>query len=339
MLIESIHFKNYKGLRDSVLKLNQLTLLIGPNGSGKSSALNVLKNLITNFSKEDVTAGTLIDETYPGYQIKVTWKSPSKVTAVITKTYFSSQSSGERHEWFHANENPLAKTEITIFHRLLEQVRIFSFNAASIAAPTPLRPEIFLQENGADLPGVLDNLRDSHPERFEALNEELGSWFPEFDRLLFETPERGKRGIKLRTRTGKHEIPAKNLSDGTLIGLAILTLAYLPQPPLLVGIEEPDRGLHPRLLRQVAAAIYRLAYPNEFGDKRDPVQVIVTTHSPYMVDLFREHPENIILANKLEGNVRFERLSDLPNIEEILQDSHLGDLWYSGILGGVPAES
>ena len=92
-----------------------------------------------------------------------------------------------------------------------------------------------------------------------------------------------------------------DVSQGTLLALAILTLAYLPDPPPVVGLEEPGRGIHPRLLREVRDAMYRLAYPESCGEDRDPVQVIATTHPPYMVDLFREHPEEIVIANKVEG--------------------------------------
>jgi len=84
--------------------------------------------------------------------------------------------------------------------------------------------------------------------------------------------------------------------------------------------------------------MYRLAYPESFNEKRDPVQVIATTHSPYMLDLFRDHPEEVVIAHKEEGNVIFERLSDREDLEEILQDTRLGDAWYTGILGGIPAE-
>ena len=133
---------------------------------------------------------------------------------------------------------------------------------------------------------VLDRLRDQNPERFEALNQELSRWLPEFDRVLFETPNTGQRAICLRTSSGGHSIKAIDLSQGTLIALAVLTLAYLPTPPPLVCFEEPDHGLHPRLLRDVRDAIYRLAYPESFKEKRDAVQVIATTHNPYFLDLF-----------------------------------------------------
>ena len=74
------------------------------------------------------------------------------------------------------------------------------------------------------------------------------------------------------------------------------------------------------------------------GEKREPVQVIATTHNPYFLDLFREHPEEIVIAQKHGRAARFERLADRPDLKELLSEGSLGDMWYSGILGGVPDE-
>ena len=41
-MIESVHFKNFKVLRDATLPLGRFTLIVGPNGSGKSTALQAL---------------------------------------------------------------------------------------------------------------------------------------------------------------------------------------------------------------------------------------------------------------------------------------------------------
>jgi predicted ATPase len=120
--------------------------------------------------------------------------------------------------------------------------------------------------------------------------------------------------------------------------MALLTLAHLPDPPPLIGLEEPDHGIHPRLLRDVKDAIYRLCYPEGCGEKRKPVQVIATTHSPYLLDLFRDHPGEIVIANKVGHEGSFVRLVDIPNYEELIEDAALGEIWYSGILGGVPSE-
>ena len=119
----------------------------------------------------------------------------------------------------------------------------------------------------------------------------------------------------------------------------LLTLAHLPEPPSIIGLEEPDRGIHPRLLRRLQDAIYRLSHPESCGDDREPVQVIATTHSPYFLDLFKDHPEEIVVANKDGLDVTFERVTDRPHFNEIIGDAPLGEAWYTGILGGVPHES
>jgi predicted ATPase len=219
----------------------------------------------------------------------------------------------------------------------LKGARVFSLDANAIATPIQLQPSMELDPNGANLAGVLDRLRDQNPERFEALNDQIGRWIPDFDRILFETPGTGYRALSLRTREGHHTIKAADLSHGTLIALALLTIAYLPEPPSIVCLEEPDHGLHPRLLRDVRDALYRLAYPEGSDEKREPVQVIATTHNPYFLDLFRDHPDEIVIAEKVGLEAKFSRLSDRADLEEILGDAPLSEVWYSGVLGGVPA--
>ena len=92
-----------------------------------------------------------------------------------------------------------------------------------------------------------------------------------------------------------------------VLALAILTLAYLPPP--LIGIEEPERGVHPRLLRNIQTALYRLSYPNSSAKSQFN---IATTHSPYFLDLYKDHPEEIVIAQKTDDGAQFERLSDQP---------------------------
>jgi len=65
----------------------------------------------------------------------------------------------------------------------------------------------------------------------------------------------------------------------------------------------------------------------------------VTTHSPYFLDVYRDHPEAIVVAQKTEDGAGFERLADREDLTDLLRDTHLGDAWYSGVLGGVPADS
>jgi predicted ATPase len=211
----------------------------------------------------------------------------------------------------------------------------YALDFSAIAAPLLVTPGVSLQWNGAGLAAVLDDLKDNHPERWDALLAEMCEWLPEYDYILFDKPQQGAKALALRTKKGKHRIPARDLSQGTLIALALLTLAYLPNPPSVVGLEEIDRGLHPRLLRHLQDALYRLSYPESAGETRSPIQVIATTHSPYLLDLYREHPEEVVLAHKEGLEVQMQRLADIEHYQEILGESPLSEVWYSGVLGGV----
>jgi len=337
-MLKSVEFKNFKCLRDSTLPLSPCTLIVGPNGSGKTTALQALdwSGTIRGRRIDDLrTRGVKADA---AIQVRLFWLHAPKVVHTTYGVEIGRGIYGPIHRGKSGGPIPPEEPDARTLTGLLTRMRVYALNARAIAAPYPLQPRAELGTDAGNLAVVLDRLRDEHPERFEAINEELGRWLPEFDHVLFETPRDGHRSLQLRTREGHHAIPAVDVSQGTLLALAILTLAYLPDPPPIVGLEEPDRGIHPRLLRDVRDAMYRLAYPSDFGEKRDPVQVIATTHSPYMLDLFRDHPQEIVIADKIGDNVRFQRLSDLPDIEEILQDSHLGDVWYTGILGGVPSD-
>ncbi len=330
VMIESIHFKNFRCLRDSTLPLSAFTLLVGPNGSGKSTALEGIKCAFGPLPLDSIRPAVIC----PGdaFSCGMRWA----VRQGQQTDCYSNMMRFQGDSWSHHEVDQVPPDKVQELH---DRIRIYSLHADAIARPVQLRPHTQLGPNGERLAGVLDRLRDEHPERFRQVNAVLGEWLPEYDHILFRTPAEGTRAFELRSAATGTPIRAEYLSHGTLCALALLTLAYLPDPPPIIGLEEPDRGIHPRLLREVRDALYRLTYPQDFGEDREPVQVIATTHSPYMLDLFGDHPEEVVIAQKVEDNVKFQRLSDLPNIEELLGDTPLGEAWYSGILGGVPAES
>jgi predicted ATPase len=327
-MIKSIHFKNFKALRDATLPLGPFTLIVGPNGSGKSTAMEALR-----FAKRPqnydfnhiVSAGRDLESSV---EVSILWTSKGRETTIVSgcdpKRAFGPAQQGEG-------------SSTDLIERELARFRIFSFDARALAMPVPTRRNPELAEDGSNLSAVLNALNGSEPERFEMLNNELRQWLPEFDRIVFDIPSDGFTEFLLRTRAGQHTYRASDLSHGTLSTLAYLTLAYLSSPPAIVCFEEPDRGIHPRLLREIRDAMYRLAFPSDYGEKRQPVQVIATTHSPYLLDLYKEHPEQIVIAHKDDAGAHFERLSEKEHIAELLEGAPLGDIWFSGILGGVPA--
>ena len=339
-MIESVHFENFKVLRNTTLPLSRLTLIVGPNGSGKSTAIQGLLLIANRQNAQFEGLWPVGEPARPDGRVGITAQFDEADESA--RLVWSLGRDGLRRDIVRSERSrtdPKGWGQIvgTLDERLA-RARAYMFQARLIHEPKPLEPKAELAENGRNLAVVLDRIRDEAPERFEALNAELGRWLPEFDRVLFETPQTGHRSFALRTRREQRAIKAGNLSDGTLLALAILCLAYINDPPPLVCFEEPDHGLHPRLMRDVRDAMYRLAYPEKCGESRPPVQVVATTHSPVLLDLFRDYPEEVVVASKSGTEATFQRLSDLPNFEEILADSSLGDAWYSGVLGGVPTE-
>jgi predicted ATPase len=331
-MIESIRFRNFKVLKDTTLPLGRFSLIVGPNGSGKSTVFQALRAAkdpdIVGFDQL-LSAGAPRDRSV---ELVVEWGPP--VNGAGSFVRWSSDRSGERTLRASSTSDEQGAVD-----REISRFRFYSLQPHAVRQPVRLVPAPEFDESGLGLAAILDHMHGRHPERFDALNEEWSRWLPEYDRILLETTDVGEKSVLLRTSEGRHAIPASALSDGTLLALAILTIAYVPEPPSLACFEEPDHGIHPRLLRHVQDALYRLSYPEGFGEEREPVQVIATTHSPYFLDLFKDHPEEVVIASKTGLEARFDRLSDLPNVGEILEGVSLGDVWYTGILGGVPVEA
>ncbi len=330
-MIESIQFTNFKALRNTTLPLSPFTLLLGPNGSGKSSVLQALQGI----ARGGISHSPFLSITTPDRNVPIRLKLRIQLQGQkYDAVYAWSPNNSSGNEFTSSDGRRLTRQEDSIPRQWLSRMQGFYLDANAIAQPSQVISGM-LHANGTGLAAVLDDLKDNHLDRWEMLLEELQRWLPEYDYILFDKPQPGYKAIVLRTKKGGHRIPAAALSQGTLIGLALLTLAYLPDPPTLIGLEEIDRGLHPRLLRHVQDALYRLSYPESCGETRAPIQVIATTHSPYMLDLYRDHPEEIVLAQKEGLEVQMRRLSDIEHYDEILGDSPLSEVWYSGVLGGV----
>jgi predicted ATPase len=122
------------------------------------------------------------------------------------------------------------------------------------------------------------------------------------------------------------------ISDGALQFLAILSLIFAP-PELgapLVCIEEPENHLHPKLIESLVELLNQRQH--ELGGER-AAQLIVTTHYPYLIDMFSLN--DLLAVLKEEGGTRCFRAKDKMGLKKVLEQGglSLSDLWYSGALG------
>ncbi len=328
-MITSVAFRNFKALRNTQLALAPFNLVLGPNGSGKTSLIEALLRL-RSLAKLSPAAKAAAGRKAGGPEIVFRFAPP--YDAIEADVHCVSDLVCDSLQ-----VTPTGAPSWPALRERLAGIRSYLFDHYAMAEASALASGGELTTNGGNLAAVLATLRSCDAAAFAALVAEVVRIMPEFTAL--ELDERNDAAVTFALRLSDGDlVAAENLSQGTLYLLAMLALAHEPAPPAVLCIEEIDRGIHPRLLREVRDAIYRLSYPKSFGLARAPVQIVATTHSPYLLDLFRDHPEEIVLAHKVGTEARFERLADRADVEELLREGSLGDMWFSGILGGVPEE-
>ncbi len=326
-MIASIAFRNFKALRSTRVALAPFNLVIGPNGSGKTSLIEAVMRLKT-LAKLPLAEGEPRQKS-GGPEIEFAFAPPHAALTARLACVSDTVCDTLRIVPAGAPGWPALRDELATF-------RSYALQHEAMAGASRREEGAALSASGHNLAAVLAHLRATAPAEFAGLTAELLRIVPEFSAL--EVEERGGEvSFVLRLAEGG-TVPADELSQGSLYLVAVLALAFDPAPPRVLCIEEIDRGFHPRSLREVRDALYRLSHPQAFGLKRRPAQIVTTSHSPYFIDLFRDHPDEIVISQKQGRAAQFSRLADRADLAELLGGSSLGDLWFSGILGGVPEE-
>jgi hypothetical protein len=218
-----------------------------------------------------------------------------------------------------------------------------------MAKPFAISPNnrFSLNSNGSGLSVLLDDILGNDPKKFIQLQDIYTQLFPQFSSIQLESCEIKKspidnliakdnlneqnigKALYLGTHNG-NRVRAEQVSNGAILILGYLALSFLPKPPSLLLIEEPENGIYPKRLEQVITLLKELVSREE--GVRFP-QIIMTTHSPYLLSYFE--PEEVTFLsrpkNDPSGPVRARPLRDAPNIRERLYggDYYLGELWYN----------
>lgn len=113
-------------------------------------------------------------------------------------------------------------------------------------------PQARLSETGDNLPNVVQYLSEQHPARLNEILRVLADRVPQLERVDTELLADGRLLLRFKDAPFDQPILAKYASDGTLKLLAYIIVLYDPKPPPIVGIEEPENFLHPRLCHVLA---------------------------------------------------------------------------------------
>lgn len=324
-MITHIRIQNYRSFVDAEVDLRPFSLVVGANGSGKSNLLRFFRESAiqaehVRTSDQMLTAQESWQKhlshtnEHFGFQLKFTDSTEVKCTANRTN-------SGH----FLHGRMPWRSDSIPIYN--IDPIKVSAIESAL--------PHATIAGDGSGTAQVLDMLKNGDREDlFDRIEENFRRYVPEVEKLSLRTVEKGKKQIQVRER-GLDPLPATELSEGTRLILAILTILHQEFPPSVILLEDIDRGLHPRLFEYVAPLMKDIA-------ERNQVNILATTHNPYLVDCFQDDKEAVIIVEKKDGastlSTLAKRLEGLDYDKVDPEDMPLGNLWFSGLVGGTPSK-
>lgn len=212
----------------------------------------------------------------------------------------------------------------------LTQIRVFDPDVRAARKPWGITESGgYLNSDASNLADFLRKLKEDE-DAWELLLEDVRKVVPQIRDIHLVTPpdpvshrtavELEENGLRGRTRLSE-------ASWGTVRIMCMLALFHDPNPPLLTCIEEIDHGIHPHALGLMAE---RLREASEHS------QYLVTTHSPIFVNELE--PEEFVPCGRLPSGasvIPARRPKDIRQVIEASEYEPMGNLWYSGSLGGA----
>lgn len=185
-----------------------------------------------------------------------------------------------------------------------------------------------LDARARHLAPYLVHLSNSFPDVFELFQEDVRYTVPGLVRIHMAKVGGASEGVAVELEeiglAGR--TPLSQASFGTIRALALFAMLHDPKPPRLTCVEEIDHGLHPHALDRLV---------DRLRDASQKTQIIVATHSPALVNRL-EPSELIVFEKDMEtGSTRIPKIApdEIKAMEE-RSGLSLGELWFSGIIGG-----
>jgi len=214
---------------------------------------------------------------------------------------------------------------------LFSTFRVFDVDARAARQPSPVSSSSTLQPDARNLAAFLHYLSQDE-ETFERLQEDARAIVPGLERI--HLPKVGGAAeaviVELEESGLKGRTTLAEASFGTVRALALLAMLYDPNPPLLTCVEEIDHGFHPYVFDRLVERL-------RWASKR--TQFIIATHSPSLVNRLRADELIVCERDARTGESRIPA-ADPEKVRAMEERAEgrmgLGELWFTGSLGGVP---
>ncbi|MBN1292668.1 MAG: AAA family ATPase [Candidatus Latescibacteria bacterium] len=356
--LNSFRIKNFKAIRDSrTIRLSPLTVLIGNNGSGKSSIVEALEMLqaitLSGFDQameswhgfEHVWNQAVSHELTPRIKDKKRLPNPMLFSingkhddeSVKLDLELSLEPDKNRmsiHYRSNTAENATFKagTFPNRYHTdMFGAWQFLKLQPHSMFEPVPQKRtpgKIKLDKTGSNIAEYLQSIRDMDIPAFDGIIDTLKFVLPYASDLKPDiTKELERKIYLLLSEKGiPANLPGWLLSTGTVRILALLSVLRHPEPPPLIVIEEIENGLDPRTIHMLVEEI-RSFVEDGLG------QVLITTHSPYLLDLL-PLSSIITVERDNDGAPVFNRPADEEKLRKWSQNFTPGRLYTMGTLTG-----
>jgi len=311
------------------LPLGPINVVIGPNGSGKSNFLEVFEFLYEIYDGK-LKYGLQDYVIAAGGAEKILHFGSKATKEIVFEFSF-------RQGHYGITLRPTVDDGLYLHRGKLAALRALSWliyhfddtsSSSLIRKTAKVDDNRLLRPDGSNLPAFLYLLQEKHRASYSLIVGTVQRVAPFFDEFLLEPLRLKPDDIKLEWRHKRSDqyFDASSLSDGTLRFIALATLFLQPEEfrPSVILVDEPELGLHPYALEMLAALIRQASVAT---------QVIVSTQSSLLLDHF--HPEDVLVADRVDGGTKLTRLEPKP-LAKWLEDYSLGQLWEKNEIGGRP---
>jgi len=348
--IRQVHIRNYKSVGAATVELGPLTILVGANGAGKSNfidALSFVRDCLADsielaFKNRGGIASArrrsgghpthigirlvidLARHQRADYSFEIAAQRGERFSVARERCWvqdFLGESHGfEVREGQFTREIPGIRSQVAPDRLALfaasatEEFRpLFDFLTGMrfySILPVRLRelqePDSgdFLSGDGGNAAAVLKRLQDEDPDRYQRICRLLATAVEGIESVghdavgQFETLEfRQDVGLRYPWTFG-----AYNVSDGTLRMLGLLLAVFQLGPASVLSIEEPEATVHPAVTEQIVEVL---------RDASRQRQILITTHSPDLLDYPEIGDESIRVVTKERNSTVIAPLSEV----------------------------
>jgi predicted ATPase len=371
-MLSKFRVRHYKSLFDTEVILEPLTVFIGPNGSGKSNICEALAVVSDFFHRLVINVGngqpilSLFADS-----IRVLSDTPQSLESKfwhgdLNNLYFEFFTSAEdvlpidsnrknliinldynrKVIEIEFNSSALSHTDALQLHHKLSQIGYINSSLANDLkklkiydfAPIELSkniPSKTIKSSGQGIAYDLVDILHTNRAGFDELEQRFTQLVPNIKSISLPRGDNQTFLLELIDKYSEHHIPATDISDGTLRILAFLTVLYQEDTPSIICFEELENGVHPWLLHKMMEL---LKIVSTEGINSKPVQILITTHSPVLLNYVEPNQVRAVELDK-EGKTQIHSLPvDSIRFQNALEafDGALGELWFTNVFGGNP---